>query len=54
VPGVSQRIVPLPMPTVDIRSTALRERARAGLSLRYLVPLAVEEYVRRHGLYGPS
>jgi nicotinate-nucleotide adenylyltransferase len=51
VPGLSERIVPLPMPTIDISSTALRERARSSLSLRYLIPLAVEEYIRRHGLY---
>jgi nicotinate-nucleotide adenylyltransferase len=50
-PGLSERVVPLPMPTIDISSTALRERARAGLSLRYLVPLDVEEYIRRHDLY---
>ena len=53
-PGLSQRVVRLPMLTIDISSTALRERARAGLSLRYLVPLGVEEYIRRHGLYGQS
>jgi nicotinate-nucleotide adenylyltransferase len=54
VPSLSERVVPLPMPAVDISSTALRERARAGLSLRYLVPLPVEEYIRRHGLYRAS
>lgn len=54
VPGLSERVVPLPMPTVEISSTHLRERARAGLSLRYLVPLGVEEYIRRHGLYRPA
>lgn len=54
VAGLSERVVPLSMPTVDISSTALRERARAGLSLRYLVPLSVEEYIRSHGLYRPS
>ena len=54
VPGVSKRIVPLSMPTVHISSTGLRERARAGLSLRYLVPPGVEEYIRLHGLYRPS
>ena len=51
VPGMAGRIVPIAMPTIDVSSTALRARARAGQSLRYLVPLAVEEYISRHGLY---
>lgn len=51
VPGLSERIVPLAMPTIDVSSTGVRERARAGLSLRHLVPQSVEEYIRRHGLY---
>jgi nicotinate-nucleotide adenylyltransferase len=39
------------MPFVDISSTSLRERAKRGLSLRYLVPPAVEAYIRDKGLY---
>jgi nicotinate-nucleotide adenylyltransferase len=38
-------------PTFELSSTALRERARRGGSLRYLVPDAVTRYVARHGLY---
>ena len=51
VPGIRERVIPLDMPALDISATALRERARAGRSPRYLVPPAVDEYIRRHGLY---
>jgi nicotinate-nucleotide adenylyltransferase len=38
-------------PPLEVSSTALRERARRGRSLRYLVPDAVARYVERHRLY---
>ena len=37
---------------IGISSTEVRRRARAGRSLRYLVPAPVAEYIRTHRLYG--
>lgn len=39
------------MPLVDFSSTDLRQRAAAGLSLRYRTPRAVEKYIQTHRLY---
>lgn len=39
------------MPYLPISSTLVRERVARGLPVRYLVPDAVERYIRRHGLY---
>jgi nicotinate-nucleotide adenylyltransferase len=47
-------VVWLSNPGLDVSSSALRERARAGRSLRYLVPDAVDRYVQRHRLYDGS
>lgn len=39
------------MPAIGIRASGVRARVAAGLGIRYLVPRAVEAYVRTHGLY---
>jgi nicotinate-nucleotide adenylyltransferase len=49
--GLGARTVWFDMPRLDISATELRERAAAGRSLRYLVPDAVDAYVRGQGLY---
>ncbi|MHB2017252.1 MAG: nicotinate-nucleotide adenylyltransferase [Candidatus Xenobia bacterium] len=45
------RVVPLPIPNVDVSSTEVRERIRGGHTIRYLVPWGVEDYIRKMGLY---
>lgn len=41
----------LPMPQVEIASSDIRARLKAGRSIRYLVSAAVERHIRQHNLY---
>jgi len=41
----------LDMPRLDIASSEIRARVKSGRSIRYLVPAAVERYIRQHHLY---
>ncbi len=47
-------IVSLEMPQLEVSSTELRARFADGRATRYLVPDAVDRYVRAHGLYGAA
>ena len=51
VPALAQRLILMEGPVVQISSTEVRRRVKEGLSIRYLVPREVEEYILRQGLY---
>lgn len=41
----------LEVPPIDISSTELRRRVRAGRAVRYQLPVSVHRYIVEHGLY---
>jgi nicotinate-nucleotide adenylyltransferase len=51
LPGISQRLVILEEPRIDVSSSMIRQRVRQGLDIDGLVPQAVAEYIRDKGLY---
>ncbi len=52
--GKRGRIQLLDGPQVDISGSDIRRRVAAGLSIRYMVPEPVEEYIYEHRLYEGS
>ena len=51
IPGASDRIRLVDSALIDISGTDIRRRVADGASIRYRVPLAVEQYIRAHNLY---
>jgi nicotinate-nucleotide adenylyltransferase len=51
MPGIAERIVYIEEPYLGISSTCIRQRAREGKSIRYLVPDKVGQYIIENNLY---
>lgn len=43
----------VPVPALEISSSAVRHRVAEGRSIRYWVPAGVDAYIAEHALYGP-
>jgi nicotinate-nucleotide adenylyltransferase len=54
IPGLKERVIQLDMPVIGISSSGIRQRIAQGLSIRYLVPAEVEQYITAHGIYSAS
>ena len=51
IPGLSQSIVMLDTPQIEISSSEIRNRVARGLSIHHLVTEPVERYIKQHKLY---
>ncbi len=51
IPGLSERLIILDKPEVDIDATGIRNRVAKGLPIRHLVPEPVDEYIKNNKLY---
>lgn len=54
IPGLLERVIQLDMPVIGISSSEIRQRIARGLSIRYLVPTAVERYIAEQRIYPVS
>jgi nicotinate-nucleotide adenylyltransferase len=51
LPGISQRLIMVQAPQLDISATDLRRRVAEGRPIKYQTPEAVERYIIEYGLY---
>ncbi|UCE97548.1 MAG: nicotinate-nucleotide adenylyltransferase [Dehalococcoidia bacterium] len=51
IPGITQRLIVLNQPYIDISASATRQMVRQGLPISHLVPKAVEKYIQDNRLY---
>ncbi len=51
LPGISERVIHVKSPLIEVSSTDLAARLRAGTSVRYQIPEAVLAYIAQHNLY---
>jgi len=51
IPGLLDKVIQLDMPVIGISSSGIRQRIAQGLSVRYLVPDKVAEYIAKQKLY---
>ncbi len=51
LPGLQEKAHVLEEPNIGVSGTEIRRRVAQGISIRYLVPLKVEQFIVEHGLY---
>jgi nicotinate-nucleotide adenylyltransferase len=50
-PSSHPNVSVMDIPALSISSSDIRERVAAGRPVRYLVPVGVQEYIQKGGLY---
>ena len=49
--GLSEKVVKVEMPLIEISASAIRGRVKSGASIRFWTPREVEDYIASEGLY---